>query len=228
MLCYLHQTNDEPRTVQLCPISSHLHLPIVVDECCSKIRLRAWTRDLASESVVPIGSMYHRNNSVADQGQEMGSGMQLAWLCPWHIRHYEQVADANLTAGAATAFLGFPARDKRISAFSHQREGVRTGTRAPTLPPPAPLSPTHLSLLSPPQVVPLCHGGVVRSEGIRVAPLLLSATQLGDELSASLPGGTIPGTHWIGGWVDPRADLDAMEERKTLPLLRIEPGPSNH
>jgi hypothetical protein len=34
------------------------------------------------------------------------------------------------------------------------------------------------------------------------------------------------GTHWIGGWVDPRAGLDAMEKRKILPLPGIEPRPS--
>jgi hypothetical protein len=28
------------------------------------------------------------------------------------------------------------------------------------------------------------------------------------------PGGRTPGTHWIGGWVGPRAGLDAMEKRK--------------
>jgi hypothetical protein len=42
--------------------------------------------------------------------------------------------------------------------------------------------------------------------------------------SASLPGRFNPGkrahgTHWIRGWVDPRADPDAVEKRKCLPLL---------
>jgi hypothetical protein len=34
-----------------------------------------------------------------------------------------------------------------------------------------------------------------------------------------------PGTHWIGGWVDPRVSLDDMEERKslTLPGLKFRP-----
>jgi hypothetical protein len=31
------------------------------------------------------------------------------------------------------------------------------------------------------------------------------------------------GTHMIGGWVVPRASLDAMEKRKILPLPGIEP-----
>jgi hypothetical protein len=32
-------------------------------------------------------------------------------------------------------------------------------------------------------------------------------------------------THWIGGWVDPRAGLDDMEKRKflTLPGLEFQP-----
>jgi hypothetical protein len=33
-----------------------------------------------------------------------------------------------------------------------------------------------------------------------------------------------PDTHWIEGWVGPRAGLDAMEKRKILPLPGIEPG----
>jgi hypothetical protein len=34
-----------------------------------------------------------------------------------------------------------------------------------------------------------------------------------------------PGTHWIGGWVDPRAGLDSAEKRKflTLPGLELRP-----
>jgi hypothetical protein len=34
-----------------------------------------------------------------------------------------------------------------------------------------------------------------------------------------------PSTNWIGGWVDPRADLDDVEERKflTLPWLELQP-----
>jgi hypothetical protein len=31
-----------------------------------------------------------------------------------------------------------------------------------------------------------------------------------------------PGTHWLGGWMVPRAGLDAVEERKILPLAGIE------
>jgi hypothetical protein len=34
-----------------------------------------------------------------------------------------------------------------------------------------------------------------------------------------------PGTHWIGSWVDPRASLDSMENRKFLALLGLELQP---
>jgi hypothetical protein len=41
----------------------------------------------------------------------------------------------------------------------------------------------------------------------------------GGEWSASRPGRftpglRVPGTHWIGGWEGPRADLDAVAKRK--------------
>jgi hypothetical protein len=35
------------------------------------------------------------------------------------------------------------------------------------------------------------------------------------------PEGRVPGTHWIGGWVDPRAGLD-VEKRKFLTLPGLE------
>jgi hypothetical protein len=34
-----------------------------------------------------------------------------------------------------------------------------------------------------------------------------------------------PGTHWIGGWVGPRAGLDDMDKRKFLTLPRLELRP---
>jgi hypothetical protein len=34
-----------------------------------------------------------------------------------------------------------------------------------------------------------------------------------------------PGTHWIGGWVDPRAGLDDVEKKKFLILLGLELRP---
>jgi hypothetical protein len=33
------------------------------------------------------------------------------------------------------------------------------------------------------------------------------------------------GTHWIGGWVDPRAGLDDVEKKKFLTLLGLELRP---
>jgi len=38
-------------------------------------------------------------------------------------------------------------------------------------------------------------------------------------MSASPPGLSTPGTHWIGGWVGPRASLDAMAKRKKIPII---------
>jgi hypothetical protein len=51
----------------------------------------------------------------------------------------------------------------------------------------------------------------------------------GGEWSASQAGRFIPreidpGTHWIGGWVGPRAVLDAVVKRK-IPSPRREPNP---
>jgi hypothetical protein len=51
----------------------------------------------------------------------------------------------------------------------------------------------------------------------------------GGEWSASRPGRFIPGerapgNHWIGDWVGPEVDLDAMEKRK-IPSPHREPNP---
>jgi hypothetical protein len=48
--------------------------------------------------------------------------------------------------------------------------------------------------------------------------ILLTSTLAGGEWSESRPGRFTPGegascTHWIGGWVDPRARLDDLEKR---------------
>jgi len=45
------------------------------------------------------------------------------------------------------------------------------------------------------------------------------------EVSGQLcPQGKDPRTHWIGGWISPRAGLDTMAKRKKIPaLLGIEP-----
>jgi hypothetical protein len=42
------------------------------------------------------------------------------------------------------------------------------------------------------------------------------------QFQAPAPGEITKGTHHIGGWVGLRTGLDAVEKRKTLPLLGIE------
>jgi hypothetical protein len=54
-----------------------------------------------------------------------------------------------------------------------------------------------------------------------VVPPFLTFALDGGEWSASLPccftpGERAPSTHWIGGWVGPRAGLDAVEKRKIM------------
>jgi hypothetical protein len=39
---------------------------------------------------------------------------------------------------------------------------------------------------------------------------------VGGDWSVSHPDHSNPGTHWIGGWVGPRASLDNVEKRKFL------------
>jgi hypothetical protein len=58
--------------------------------------------------------------------------------------------------------------------------------------------------------------------------VFLTSALVGGEWSASRPGLSTPGerasaTNWIGGWVDPRAGLDDVENRKfmTLPGLEL-------
>jgi hypothetical protein len=60
--------------------------------------------------------------------------------------------------------------------------------------------------------------------------IFLTSALVGVEWSASrtghfTPGERDPGAHWIGGWVDPRASVDDMEERKFLILLGLELWP---
>jgi hypothetical protein len=46
--------------------------------------------------------------------------------------------------------------------------------------------------------------------------------------SALPPGERALGTHWIVGWVDPRAGLDGMEKKKFLTLPGLELPPLGH
>jgi hypothetical protein len=39
-----------------------------------------------------------------------------------------------------------------------------------------------------------------------------------------MPGERAPGTHWTGGWVDPRTGLDDVKKRKFLTLPGLEPS----
>jgi hypothetical protein len=60
--------------------------------------------------------------------------------------------------------------------------------------------------------------------------IFLTSALVGCDWSASNPGRLIPGeitprTHWIGGWVDPRAGLDDVEKRKFLTPPRLELRP---
>jgi hypothetical protein len=63
------------------------------------------------------------------------------------------------------------------------------------------------------------HEDVLGSGGIAIS-ILTSALDGGERL-ASLPGRfthreRAPGTHWIGGWMGPRADLDPVVKKKIL------------
>jgi hypothetical protein len=55
--------------------------------------------------------------------------------------------------------------------------------------------------------------------------IFLTSALVGGEWSASRPGRFTPGTHWIGGWVDPRAGLEDVEKRKFLTLSGLELRP---
>jgi hypothetical protein len=63
------------------------------------------------------------------------------------------------------------------------------------------------------------------------ATFFLTSALGGGEGSASCPGRLnpgerAPGTHWIGGWADPRAGLDDVEKRKFLILPGLNSDPS--
>jgi hypothetical protein len=65
-----------------------------------------------------------------------------------------------------------------------------------------------------------------------IAPPFLTSALDGGEWSFSrtgrfTPGERSPGTLWRGGWVSPRAGLDAVEKEKMLPIPGIEPRPSS-
>jgi hypothetical protein len=48
-------------------------------------------------------------------------------------------------------------------------------------------------------------------------------------ISALVGGERAPGSHWIGGWIGPRAGLEAVEKGKNISTFpRIEPGRPTH
>jgi hypothetical protein len=60
--------------------------------------------------------------------------------------------------------------------------------------------------------------------------VFLTSALVGGEWSGSSPGRFTPGetapcTHWIGGWVDPRAGLHDVEKRKFFTLSGLELRP---
>jgi hypothetical protein len=60
--------------------------------------------------------------------------------------------------------------------------------------------------------------------------IFLTSALFGAEWSTSrscrfTPGERDPRAHWIGGWVDPRAGLDNLENRKFLTLQGLELRP---
>jgi hypothetical protein len=84
------------------------------------------------------------------------------------------------------------------------------------------------------KMLSLCFSRAPRHEGV-LGELRYSSTHSltsavdGGEWSTSRPGRftpreRAPGTHWVGGWVGPRAVLDVVVKRKILaPPPRIEP-----
>jgi hypothetical protein len=57
--------------------------------------------------------------------------------------------------------------------------------------------------------------------------IFLTSALAGGEWSASRPGRftpgvRTPGSYWIGGWVDPRDDLDDFQKREFLTLPGLE------
>jgi hypothetical protein len=94
------------------------------------------------------------------------------------------------------------------------------------------LNATRLCRLSLSYLIPVKkltgYEDVWRNRGI-APPFLTSALDRG-EWSASRPsyftsGEESPGTHWIGGWVDPKAGLDATGKKQFLALLGTELRP---
>jgi hypothetical protein len=66
------------------------------------------------------------------------------------------------------------------------------------------------------------YGGVDVSIHIFLTSALAGGEWSISRLSLFAPGERAPSTHWIGGWVYPRAGLDGVEKKKFLTLLGLE------
>jgi hypothetical protein len=71
------------------------------------------------------------------------------------------------------------------------------------------------------------HGVDVQSH-IFMTLALVEGEWPASHLGRFRPGERGPGTHSVGGWVDPRADLDNVEKRKILTLPGLELRPLGH
>jgi hypothetical protein len=60
------------------------------------------------------------------------------------------------------------------------------------------------------------------AEWVYYFQVFLTSTLVEGEKSASCPGRFTPGTHWIGGRVNPVTGLEGMEKGQFLPLLGLE------
>jgi hypothetical protein len=71
-----------------------------------------------------------------------------------------------------------------------------------------------------------CHEDIWRS-GDTAPPFLTSALD-GGEWPVSCPSHFTPRTNWTGGWVGPRASLNALKKRKVLPRQESNPDHPAH
>jgi hypothetical protein len=55
--------------------------------------------------------------------------------------------------------------------------------------------------------------------------IFLTSALVGSEWLALPSGKRVPGTHWIGGWLDPRTGLDDVQKRQFLTLSELELQP---
>jgi hypothetical protein len=71
----------------------------------------------------------------------------------------------------------------------------------------------------------MVYGGVDVYIHIFLTPALVGGEWSDSRPGHFTPGERVPGTHWIGGWVSPRAGLDDVEKRKflTLPGFELQP-----